>query len=116
MIASAPSTSNRATAWRAAVEPMSPRFASATTGIAPGTAARIRSSAAIPGAPNASKKARFGLIAAAYGPAASTSSRQNRSIPATVAGKPAGRAAGSGSSPRHRTLPTAALRAASRSR
>ena len=69
--ASAPSRSKSATAWRAAVDPMSPRLASATTGRSSGIAARRRSRAASPSAPNASKKARFGLTAAAYGPAAS---------------------------------------------
>ena len=116
--ASAPRRSNRATAWRAAVEPMSPRFASATTGRSAGMPARIRSRAAIPADPNASKNARFGLIAAAYGPAASTTSVANRSTPGEVAARTRRAAvAGSGSRPEAqdacRSQPD---RAASRSR
>ena len=42
--------------------------------------------------------------------------RRTASTPATSAEKPAGSRAGSGSSPRHRTLPTDAVRVASRSR
>ena len=49
--ASAPSPSNSATAWRAAVVPMSPRLASATTGTSAGRLARSRSRAAIPAEP-----------------------------------------------------------------
>ena len=114
--ASAPRTSNSAVAWRAAVDPMSPRFASATNGTSGGTSDRIRSSAASPADPCASKKARLGLIAAATGSVASMIRRANRSTPASVAGKPSGSASGSGSTPTHRTVPVAALRAASRSR
>ena len=54
-------------AWRAAVVPISPRFASARTGMSAGIPARNRSSAAMPADPNASKKARFGFTAAACG-------------------------------------------------
>ena len=114
--ASAPRTSNRAVAWRAAVEPMSPRFASATTGRSAGRLARIRSRAAIPADPKASKNARFGLIAAATGPAASATSVANRSRPRRSRENPDGRPARSGSRPRHRTVPVADERAASRSR
>ena len=46
---------------------MSPRLASAMNGMSSGMAARIRSSAAIPALPNASKNATLALIAAAYG-------------------------------------------------
>ena len=46
--ASAPSPSKSATAWRAAVEPMSARLASMTTGMSAGIRARIRSRAASP--------------------------------------------------------------------
>ena len=81
--ASAPRRSNKATAWRAAVEPISPRFASTTTGTSPGIVARSRSSAASPSAPNASKNARFGFTAAAWGSAASRIKWQNDSRPPT---------------------------------
>ena len=114
--ASAPSTSYSAAAWRAAVVPMSPRFASATNGTSAGTSARSRSSTAIPSAPYASKKARFGLTAVATGSDASSRSRAKRSTPASVAGKPAGRAVASGSIPTHSTDRVTAVRAASRSR
>ena len=118
MTASAPRPSNSATAWRAAVEPMSPRFASITTGTSAGIAARSRSSAASPAEPNASKNARFGLTAAAYGRggleerAGRTPRRRARSrLNPSRQG-----ARGPGSRPRHRTVPVAADRAASRSR
>ena len=114
--ASAPRRSKRATACRATVVPMSPRLPSRTTGRSDGRLARMRSSAANPSDPKASKKARFGLIAAATGAAASTSRRANRSTPRRSGENPSGRAAGSGSRPTHRTLPTDADRAASRSR
>ena len=94
MTASAPSASKRAVAWRAAVDPMSPRFASMITGTSSGIAARSRSRAARPGDPYASKNARFGLTAAANGTAASSTSRAKRSIPARSGLKPSGRLAG----------------------
>ena len=65
VIASQPSTSKRAVAWRAAVVPMSPRLASPTKTTPAGTLARSRSRAAMPADPKASKKARFGLTAEA---------------------------------------------------
>ena len=65
--ASAPRPSNRAIAWRAAVDPMSARLASITTGRSDGTADRSRSRAASPAEPNASKNARFGFTAATNG-------------------------------------------------
>ena len=114
--ASTPSPSKSATAWRATVVSTSPRFASAMTGMPAGIAARTRSRAARPGLPKASKKARFGFMAAANGAVASTISRANRSTPARPAGNPAGTASGVGSIPTHSTLPTDALRAASASR
>ena len=114
--ASASSASNSATACRAAVEPMSPRLASAMTGTSLGIDARSRSSAAIPADPYASKKARLGLTAAALGRAASSRSAANRSTPAKSRENPSGRPAGSGSRPRQSTVPVRALRAARRSR
>src|SRR5664280_3592699 len=114
--ASKPRMSYKATAWRAAVEPMSPRLASATNGTSDGTRPRIRSKTAIPADPNASKKARLGFTAAAYGKAASSSTSQNRSMPKRFGAKPSGSAAGEGSTPRQRTEPTIRVRAARRSR
>src|SRR5664280_1224675 len=114
--ASTPRMSYNATAWRAAVEPMSPRFASATNGTSGGTRPRIRSKTAMPADPNASKKARFGFTAAAYGKAASSRTSQNRSMPERFGAKPSGSASGEGSTPRQRTEPTVRVRAAKRSR
>src|SRR4029077_4895635 len=54
----------------------------------------------------------FALIARAWGAAASTTSVANRSTPARSREKPSGSVAGSGSRPRHRTVPVAAERAA----
>ena len=68
-----------------------------------GTAARSRSRAAIPAEPNASKNARFGLTAAAYGQAASTSRPANRFDAGEVRREAGRQAAGSGSRPRQRT-------------
>ncbi len=45
----------------------------------------------MPADPKASKKARFGFTAAAYGIAASSSTSQKRSTPASVAGKAVGK-------------------------
>src|SRR5664280_2457071 len=114
--ASKPRMSYKATAWRAAVEPMSPRLASATNGTSDGTRPRIRSKTAMPADPNASKKAKLGFTAAAYGKAASSSTSQNRSMPKRFGAKPSGSAAGEGSTPRQRTEPTIRVRAARRSR
>ena len=116
VIASAARTSNSAVACRAAVDPMSPRLASATTGTSSGIDPRRRSRAAIPGAPKASKNARLGFTAAACGKAASRRSWAKRSTPARSRENPSGSASGSGSSPRQRTVLVAAERAASRSR
>ena len=101
---------------RAEVDAMSPRLASPITGTSLGIRARTRSSATHPAAPKASKNARFGFTAAANGRQASSTRLANRSTPSMPALKPGGRPAGSGSMPRQSTLPTATLRAASRSR
>ncbi len=90
MTASAPRTSNSATACRAAVEPMSPRFASAITGTSDGIDARSRSRAAIPADPNASKNARFGLTAAAYGSGRFEDERREPLQPGDALGEPLG--------------------------
>ena len=92
--ASAPRPSNSATAWRAAV-----RADVATLRVGHDRARRTGSSRGSargrpgPADPYASKNARFGLTAAAYGAAASTMSRANASMPAEVAAEP-GRQAG----------------------
>ena len=66
--------------------------------------------------PKASKNARFGLTAAAYGSAASRTSRQKASTPAASRPNTGGIVDGSGSSPTHSTVPTADDLVASRSR
>src|ERR1035437_10127800 len=116
VIASKPRMSYRATAWRAAGEPMSPRLASPMKSTSDGTRPRNRSRPAMPADPNASKKARFGFTAAAYGSAASISTSQNRPMPDRFGAKPSGSASGEGSTPRQRTEPTVLVRAARRSR
>ena len=63
--ASAPSPSNMARAYRVAVLPMSPRFASAITKTSLGICSTTRSKAAHPAAPYCSKKAKLGLYATA---------------------------------------------------
>ena len=55
------SSSKAAEAYAAAVEPISPRLASSSTGMPSGMAAITRPSAAAPGAPKTSKKAALGL-------------------------------------------------------
>ena len=65
----------------------------------------------MPADPNASKKARLGFTAAAYGAAASRTRRREALDARDVAREAGGQAAGLGSRPRHSTVPVAADRA-----
>src|SRR6266566_3499493 len=100
--------SRYAAAYARAVEPMSPRFASAITcNPAAREYAQTSSRARTPSAPSASKNATCGLTATTYGATASTRPRQKRSQAAAACSRPrwaspfssTGRWSGRGSSP-----------------
>ena len=98
-------SSNAAEAYAAAVEPMSPRLASSSTGMPSGTAAMTRLRAVAPSAPKTSKNAAFGLYAAATGDVASMSLRQNSAAASALGASPS--SALCGSRPTHSRLSTA---------
>src|SRR6266545_1845410 len=100
--------SRNAVAYARAVEPMSPRFASAITWRPAARAyAHTSSSARTPSAPNASKNATCGFTPTTYGATASTSPRQKRAQASADSARPrcaspfssTGRRSGRGSSP-----------------
>ena len=99
-------TSYSATAYCAAVEPMSPRLASAMNGRSAGMRPRSRSRARTPSLPQRSKNATLTLTAAANGPRRLQDQLAEPARPRRrVRGKPSGSASGSGSMPRHRLVP-----------
>ena len=115
--ASAPSPSNSATAWRAAVVPMSPRFASATTGRSAGSDSADPLEGRQPGRPERLEEGEVRLDRRRERSGGLGDQRREAlDAGAGPARNPAGSAVGSGSSPRHRTVSVAAERAARRSR
>ena len=105
-----------ATAWRAAVVPMSPRLASVDHREVGRQARPDPFEGGDAGRPERLEEREVGLDGRRVRAGGVDESAANASTPPTSAANPAGSAAGSGSRPRHRTLPTAADRAASRSR
>ena len=87
--ASGGSPSRKAAAYARAVEPISPRFASAIT-CSPATRQYELTSPRrrMPSAPSASKNATCGFTATTYGVTASTSPRQNRSHADAASARP----------------------------
>ena len=116
VIASAARTSNSAVACRAAVDPISPRLASATTGTSSGIDPAQAFEGGHPRRPEGLEEREVGLHRGRV-----WQSRLEEELGKTlhtrqVSGKPLGECPGSGSSPRQRTVLVAAERAASRSR